>query len=131
VEEILAVFAPDVLQSDAADLAMLRLPGTLELLPVVRSGEAAPVRLPGRIVFEGPSSGTGIPWDWQAARALAARTQLVLAGGLSRDNVAAAVRAAQPFGVDVSSGVEERRGLKSPRAISEFVAAVRAAEAAA
>jgi phosphoribosylanthranilate isomerase len=129
VAEILAVFAPDVLQTDAADVAALRLPEALELLPVMRAGEAAPAQLPGRILFEGPASGSGIPTDWQAARALAARTQLVLAGGLTRDNVAAAIRAAKPFGVDVSSGVEERPGVKSPRAIREFVAAVRAAEA--
>lgn len=129
VAEILAVFAPDVLQTDAADIAALRLPGALELLPVVRAGEAPPAPLPGRILFEGPASGSGVPSDWQAARALAARTQLVLAGGLTRDNVAAAIRTASPFGVDVSSGVEERPGAKSPRAISEFVAAVRAAEA--
>jgi len=131
VEEILAVFTPDVLQSDALDLAVLQLPGALELLPVVRSGEAVPAQLPARILFEGPGSGTGVPADWQAARALSARTQLVLAGGLTRDNVAAAIRAARPFGVDVSSGVEERPGVKSPRAIGEFVAAVRAAEAVA
>ena len=129
VAEILAVFAPDVLQTDAADVAALRLPEALELLPVMRAGEAAPAQLPGRILFEGPASGSGVPTDWQAARALAARTQLVLAGGLTRDNVAAAIRAAEPFGVDVSSGVEERPGVKSPRAIREFVAAVRAAEA--
>jgi phosphoribosylanthranilate isomerase len=129
VAEILAVFAPDVLQTDAADIAALQLPGALELLPVVRAGEAAPAQLPGRILFEGPASGSGVPSDWQAARALAARTQLVLAGGLTRDNVAAAIRTAKPFGVDVSSGVEERPGVKSPGAIREFVAAVRAAEA--
>jgi phosphoribosylanthranilate isomerase len=131
VAEILAVFAPDVLQSDAADLEALRLPGALERLPVVRCGEPAPAPLPGRILFEGPASGAGVPADWHAAQALAARTQLVLAGGLTRDNVAAAIRTASPFGVDVSSGVEERPGLKSPRAIGEFVAAVRAAEAVA
>jgi phosphoribosylanthranilate isomerase len=131
VAEILAVFAPDVLQSDAADLRNLRLPGALELLPVLRAGDAAPAQLPARILFEGPVSGTGVPSDWQAAGALSARTQLVLAGGLTRDNVAVAIRTARPFGVDVSSGVEERPGVKSPRAISEFVAAVRAAEAVA
>lgn len=129
VADILAVFVPDVLQSDAADIAALRLPAALELLPVVRAGEAAPAPLPGRILFEGPASGSGVPSDWQAARALAARTQVVLAGGLTPSNVAAAIRIARPFGVDVSSGVEERPGMKSPRAISEFVAAVRAAEA--
>ena len=131
VAEILAVFAPDVLQSDAADLRTLPLPSGLALLPVVRAGEAAPAQLPGRILFEGPVSGAGVPCDWQAARALSARTQLVLAGGLTRDNVAVAIRTARPFGVDVSSGVEERPGVKSPHAINEFVAAVRAAEAVA
>lgn len=129
VADILAVFVPDVLQTDAADIAALRLPAALELLPVVRAGEAAPAPLPGRILFEGPASGSGVPSDWQAARALAVRTQVVLAGGLTSANVAAAIRIARPFGVDVSSGVEERPGVKSPRAISEFVAAVRAAEA--
>ena len=54
-----------------------------------------------------------------------ARTELVLAGGLSARNVAAAISAVHPFGVDVSSGVEERRGIKSPREIARFVEAVR------
>jgi len=54
---------------------------------------------------------------------------LILAGGLNAANVGAAVRAAQPFGVDVSSGVEVERGLKSEALMREFVAAVRAADA--
>jgi phosphoribosylanthranilate isomerase len=129
LEEILAVFEPDILQSDAADLQALRLPAALELLPVVRAGETLPQALPPRILFEGPASGTGVAADWQAAHELARRTEVVLAGGLTSGNVAAAIAAVRPFGVDVSSGVEERSGIKSPLAIIEFVAAVRSAAA--
>jgi phosphoribosylanthranilate isomerase len=67
--------------------------------------------------------------DWSIAAALARHTELVLAGGLSEANVAAAIAQVHPFGVDVSSGVEESPGVKSPAAIARFVAAVRAADA--
>ena len=130
IDEIVRVFAPDLLQSDAEDLARLRLPAALETLAVVRGGGALPAPLPGRILFEGPSSGTGAVSDWSAAGALARRTQLVLAGGLNALNVADALAQVRPFGVDVSSGVEERPGVKSPAAIRNFVAAVRAVHAA-
>jgi len=129
VDEILQGFAPDVLQSDLEDLAALRLPATLELLPVVRDVAAPPPRLPVRLLFEGARSGAGVPGDWNAAAALAPRTQLILAGGLSPGNVAAAIAAVRPFGVDVSSGVEERPGVKSPAAMEQFVRAARAAAA--
>jgi phosphoribosylanthranilate isomerase len=133
VDDIVRVFAPDILQSDAEDFRMLRLPATLETLAVVREGGAVPLPLPlpGRILFEGPASGRGVLSDWSAAAALARRTQLVLAGGLTGQNVAAAIAQVQPFGVDVSSGVEERPGVKSPAAIMSFVAAVRGAPVAA
>jgi len=129
VDEIVRVFAPDILQSDAEDLAQLRLPAALETLAVVREGGAVPLHLPGRILFEGPASGRGAVSDWSVAGALARRTQLVLAGGLNALNVAAAIAQVQPFGVDVSSGVEERPGVKSPAAIMSFVEAVRGARA--
>jgi len=51
----------------------------------------------------------------------------VLAGGLRAANVAQAIARVRPCGVDVSSGVEERPGLKSPAAMERFVHAVRAA----
>lgn len=133
VDEILRDFAPDVLQSDAADLAELRLPRELALLPVLRSGDAADGTLPGRaalparLLFEGPASGTGRTGDWQQARMLARRTELVLAGGLDAHNVAAAIAQVRPFGVDVSSGVEAAPGVKSPERIAAFAAAARAA----
>jgi phosphoribosylanthranilate isomerase len=131
LDEVLTVFAPDLLQCDAAELAALRLPATLRLLPVVRDVEAPPSPLPARLLFEGARSGAGVLPDWRLAARLAARTQLVLAGGLDPGNVAAAIGAVQPFGVDVSSGVEERPGVKSPATIEEFVRAARAAAPAA
>ena len=129
VDEVLRTFAPDLVQSDAGDFARLRLPAGLDTLAVVREDAALPVPLPARIVFEGPASGRGRVSDWSIAAALAAHTELILAGGLSEANVAAAIAQVHPFGVDVSSGVEESPGVKSPAAIARFVAAVRAADA--
>jgi phosphoribosylanthranilate isomerase len=128
VDEIVTHFAPDMLQSDAADLAGLRLPSELARLPVVRSTAAIPAPLPPRILFEGPGSGTGTVTDWSLAATLARRTQLVLAGGLGAANIAAALVRVRPWGVDVSSGVESEPGFKSPAEIVKFVAAVRAAK---
>jgi phosphoribosylanthranilate isomerase len=128
LDEIVSVFKPDLLQTDAGDFAALRLPATLGQLPVVRVGEA-PAMLPRRLLFEGPASGSGRVSDWRAAGSLARRTELVLAGGLNAGNVARAIAAVRPFGVDVSSGVEERPGVKGPDAIAEFVTAARAAGA--
>src|SRR5207253_9809348 len=72
-----------------------------------------------------------LPIYWNAARDLARRTQLVLAGGLNAGNVAAAIAAVRPFGVDVSSGVELEPGIKNPLEIASFVRAARAASGAA
>jgi phosphoribosylanthranilate isomerase len=66
--------------------------------------------------------------DWNEARELARGRELILAGGLDPINVADAIRAVRPWGVDVSSGVEHPRGKKDPVRIREFVARVRAME---
>ncbi len=131
VDEVVSVFGPDLLQSDAADFTALRLPPSLGRLPVLRQAQAAAAALPRRVLFEGAASGSGTTSDWQAARALARRTQVILAGGLHAGNVAAAIVAVAPFGVDVSSGVEERPGVKSAERIAAFVSAARAAATAA
>ena len=127
IDDILATFRPDILQTDADDLPRLRLPATLELLPVVRAGSAEPKPLSRRILFEGPVSGTGLPADWNAASQLARRAEVILAGGLSPENVATAIAEVHPFGVDVSSGVEASPGIKSPDKIASFVRSARAA----
>lgn len=127
IEEILADFAPEVLQTDAADFARLVLPRTLERLPVLRARPAGAA--PPRLLFEGARSGRGERSDWQAARELAPHSELVLAGGLTCANVLTAIETVAPFGVDVSSGVEERPGHKSPELIARFIATVRGAHA--
>lgn len=128
LDDVLAVFRPDVLQIDAEDLRALSLPRELEVLPVFRAWDGSQSRLPTRLLFEGPMSGSGTQSDWTTAQRLARRTQLVLAGGLDAGNVATAIGAVRPFGVDVSSGVEERPGVKSPDEVARFVAAARGDE---
>jgi phosphoribosylanthranilate isomerase len=132
VDEIVRELRPDYLQSDAADLAALQLPAELQTLPVLRDVGAAPesaahAALPSRLLFEGARSGRGAMADWGLAAQLARRTELILAGGLSAQNVAEAIGRVRPFGVDVSSGVERSPGQKSATMIAEFVAAARAA----
>jgi phosphoribosylanthranilate isomerase len=127
LDNVLATFRPDVLQTDADDLRVLRLPKQLELLPVYRGWDGSQSKLPVRLLFEGPTSGSGTPCDWTTAQRVARRTQLILAGGLDADNVAMAISAVRPFGVDVSSGVEERPGVKSPAEVVRFANAARVA----
>lgn len=71
----------------------------------------------------GKYGGTGHRADWALAASLAPRLPILLAGGLTPDNVVAAVRAARPWGVDVASGVESSPGRKDPKRMSAFVAA--------
>jgi len=76
------------------------------------------------------TGGSGRAFDWNTVR-LKAREgwpPVLLAGGLTPDNVAEAVRIVRPFGVDVSSGVESSRGVKDVARIQAFCAAVRKAD---
>ncbi len=68
--------------------------------------------------------GTGRTIDWTAAAAIARRRPALLAGGLTPDNVAEAVAHVQPFGIDVSSGVERSPGLKDHARIRALFEAV-------
>jgi phosphoribosylanthranilate isomerase len=71
--------------------------------------------------------GTGRTFDWRLLRGLRFRSPLLLAGGLTPENVARAVRAVRPYGVDVSSGVEAAPGRKDPRLVRRFVRAAKEA----
>lgn len=130
LDAIFRTFAPDYLQTDIEDFAEIVLPARCAALPVYREGMAAHAQpqVGARILFEGRDSGTGRTADWNEARRLAQMCELILAGGLNVDNVAAAIEHVRPWGVDVSSGVERERGIKDPRRIQEFIARTRAQE---
>jgi phosphoribosylanthranilate isomerase len=76
-------------------------------------------------------SGECFDWgavDWESVYRAAPRAKLLLAGGLNAENVARAIHTVAPGAVDVCSGVESAKGIKSVEKMREFVAAVRAAE---
>jgi len=126
---VLEAFGPDVLQTDIEDFDGLDVPGHVLTWPVIREGSvAATGELPEVFVYEGKNSGTGEAVDWSTAAQMADRGRMVLAGGLAVDNVAAAIKTAQPWGVDVSSGVELAPGRKDVKLIEQFIVAARAAE---
>lgn len=128
VRAVCDAFAPQVVQADAASLREVTLPAGVRALPVVRDGEAWDGGEAEWILYESARSGAGERADWRRAAELARGTRVILAGGLDARSVRAALHAVRPYGIDVSSGVEEARGVKSARLIREFVAAVRAAE---
>jgi phosphoribosylanthranilate isomerase len=80
------------------------------------------------LLLDAPSPGSGVVFDWRLAEGAPARHRLILAGGLTADNVAQAIAQVHPFGVDVSSGVESSPGRKDPRRLREFIRAARSGE---
>lgn len=116
------------------------LPAHLRVIHVVRhTGDAAqftqtlaaiaPANQPATILVDtfvpGLQGGSGKAFDWAAARAgfvnCAAHVQLIAAGGLRPENVAEAIRVLQPWGVDVSSGVEASPGRKDAARVADFI----------
>jgi len=133
IASVLEIFDADVVQ---ADHRFLDPHVATRLLPVFREGVDglqvideylfdSPDR---RLLFEGPKSGVGEAVDLDGARRVAVRSLMTLAGGLRVDNVDRAIRHVQPFGVDVSSGVESEPGLKDAGLIRDFVETVRETE---
>jgi phosphoribosylanthranilate isomerase len=98
--------------SDAASVVSAWRDDTLLLLDA-----ADPVR----------RGGTGGLVDWQHAAQVAQRRRVVLAGGLTPDNVGEAIATVRPYGVDVSSGVEQSPGVKDLDKVARFVANARSA----
>jgi phosphoribosylanthranilate isomerase len=81
------------------------------------------------VMVDAPSPGSGQVFDWSLAAEVPHRMRLILAGGLTPENVAGAVAAVRPWGVDVATGVERSPGRKDPAKLRAFVAAARAADA--
>jgi phosphoribosylanthranilate isomerase len=73
--------------------------------------------------------GTGRRADWEQAARLAAERRILLAGGISAANAAEAIRVVRPFGIDVSSGVEQAPGIKDPGRIRALFDAIRMSSA--
>ena len=124
-------FRPDWLQTDATDLAGLDVAEPISRLPVYRDTrllDDTEVAVDGPVLFEAAVSGEGARANWQRAASLAPGRQLILAGGLTPDNVGEAIVTVRPWGVDVSSGVESKRGVKDVGRIAAFMQAVREAE---
>ena len=90
-------------------------------------GRASAILLDG---FDARShGGTGKTFNWNLARGSASSRRIFLAGGLTPENVAEAIRVARPYAVDVCSGIEARPGRKDPARIVALMWAVKAAEA--
>ena len=130
VTTALGEFRPTLVQADHGSLEEIE---EQRRLPVFREGLDAPEQIAriaqgGRFVYEGRASGVGRVVDWRRAEQIARLGQMTLAGGLTPQNVDEAIQIVKPFGVDVSSGIESSPGVKDPKLIREFVAAVRRVE---
>jgi phosphoribosylanthranilate isomerase len=80
------------------------------------------------VLLDSASPGSGRVFDWSLAEGAPPNQRVVLAGGLNPRNVAAAIDRVHPWGVDVSSGVEQAPGRKDPRLVRQFINAARSAE---
>ena len=79
------------------------------------------------VLIDAPSPGSGQVFDWRLADGVPGSQRLILAGGLTPDNVADAIASVRPWGVDVATGVEATPGRKDPRMVRAFVAAAKEA----
>lgn len=126
VRQVLTRFSADIIQADYGTLS-----DGPSVLPVFREDDDDILEryLSGtvgrRFHYEGRVSGAGRAVDWSLAAKLARRARMTLAGGLDPANVGTALAVVNPFGVDVSSGVESEPGVKDHGKIREFLAAVR------
>ena len=82
------------------------------------------------VMLDGPVPGSGQVYDWALVEAVPDDTPLILAGGLTPDNVVAAIEHVLPWGVDVATGVESSPGHKDPIKVRDFVRAAKSAQSA-
>lgn len=132
--------ADDLAQALDAGVHVVQVHGTMQAAARVETWIAAHLETDMSVIPEGHTvvldahdpvrhGGTGRTIDWRRAATVAARRRVLLAGGLTPENVGTAIREVRPYGVDVASGIEEAPGIKSARAMEAFVAAVRETDA--
>ena len=78
------------------------------------------------LLVDAPTPGSGQVFDWRLAEGAPTTVALILAGGLTPDNVGDAIDKVRPWGVDVSSGVERSPGVKDPILVRDFLRAAKA-----
>jgi phosphoribosylanthranilate isomerase len=109
--------------ADAANAAVI----AGQLRQIDADGIAARVLIDTKVGAD--LGGTGVSFNWDAARATLAEAgaglKLILAGGLRAGNIGDAIRTLNPWGVDVASGVEQSPGRKSPEKLAAFIRAAR------
>ena len=117
---------------NAADYSRVGAP-LIKAVTLADSGDVArAIELPAEVTVLVDASdaikrgGTGRLADWSLAKEVSDARPVILAGGLSAANIGDAIRAVRPWGVDVSSGVEQAPGVKSPERMRELFAAVAA-----
>jgi phosphoribosylanthranilate isomerase len=136
LDEVLGRFPADMIQVEPGPVVQSALSAGVQLLPVLHDGRELLERLaslsrehPSGVLLEAAGrGGRGIRPDWTRAARLARSVPLVLAGGLTPENVTRAIRQVRPAAVDVSSGVESRPGQKDPGLIREFIRRATAAD---
>ncbi len=79
------------------------------------------------VLLDSPAPGSGEVFDWALTEGVPSNTRIILAGGLTPDNVADGIRTVRPWGVDVSSGVEKSPGRKDATKMRLFIENARAA----
>ena len=128
LDSILDSFKPTYIQTDANDFLSLDLPSNIKKIRVYREQEdfdLSSIDDESLALLEGPISGSGQMVNKEFLKKACKRKRLLIAGGLSPENIHSILKEVKPYGVDVSSGVESSRGNKSKEKIIQFNKIVR------
>jgi phosphoribosylanthranilate isomerase len=125
------------LHGDESPAAVARLARSVRVIKAVRVRESfRPAQLSrfkhaAEILLDGfdrrQRGGTGKTFDWDVARRSNRYGRIFLAGGLTSENIAEAIRIAKPYAVDICSGVEQKPGKKDPQKLKQLTHALRGA----